>query len=367
MYIPEVVEARFIDLILIKNQSWDSGMSDQPIIIAYYSLAGISVLCSGFVIATLWFYGSLKTSATRLLMMLHVTLICEEVTALPYVYNTVPDLCEAVAFLHFYFGLASIMAIGFLVISYRYHFFLDSIGVNRFIQNWALYTIGIFPMITLLPFSTRAYGTNKGPWCSISGGKEDHTWTFSIFYIWVWLVLFFSLVWMVVTMIQIYKIDKTSGHRLFSTVGMYSMISIVTWIPRTVEQALHFTRGDLNSTEWEYSYIPLYIAGILYTLVFLTEKKALILFDRAFHHDIDERAGSSFSWEGSDLRFTNPSISDEQQSSGGSGMSRRALSMAERSGTKASIRSPLTMSPEGASAFERDQRDSSFVWPSALP
>lgn len=74
------------------------------LIIAYYVLAGLSVLCSIFVILTLAFYGSLKTSATRLLMALHFTLIWEEVTALPYVYNTNNALCEAVAFLHYYFG-----------------------------------------------------------------------------------------------------------------------------------------------------------------------------------------------------------------------------------------------------------------------
>jgi hypothetical protein len=322
-----------------------------PLITAYYVLAGISILCSVFVVATLWFYGSLKTSATRLLMALHITLICEEVTALPYVYNTNNALCESVAFLHYYFALASIVAIGFLVISYRYHFFLDHLGFNKFIHNWSIILVVVFPMITLLPFTTSTYREHDGPWCAVGGGRNDHTWTFAIFYVWVWLILFLSAIWLVITMMQIYKVDRASGNRLFSTVGMYSIISIATWIPRTVEQIVNFSDGSLESNEWEYSYFPMYIAGILYTLVFLTEKKALILFDRALNmdnRDMEERTHSSFSWEGSDFRFTNSSHTDGSHGSSlGSG---RMVSMTERTTTKSMTQSPFVLSSDHPAA-----------------
>jgi hypothetical protein len=327
------------------------------LIIAYYVLAGLSVLCSIFVILTLAFYGSLKTSATRLLMALHFTLIWEEVTALPYVYNTNNALCEAVAFLHYYFGLASIVAIGFLVISYRYHFFLDHLGVNKFIQSWSITIVAVFPMITFLPFITNTYRAHDGPWCAIGGERDDHSWTFAIFYVWVWLILFFSAAWLIITMAQIYKVDRASGHRLFSTVGMYSVISIATWIPRTVVQIANFSDGTLESNEWEYSYFPLYVAGILYTLVFLTEKKALILFDRALNmdnRDMEERTHSSFSWEGSDFRFTNSEHTDGSHGSHGShGSSRgsgRMVSMTERTTTRSMTQSPFVLTSDPPAA-----------------
>lgn len=113
------------------------------------------------------------------------------------------------------------------------------------------------------------------------------------------------------TMVELFNIDRTMGRKMFSTVGMYAIISIVTWIPRTTAQIINYQRGQLTTQQWVYSYIPLFAAGVLYTMVFLTEKKALILFDRAVHTDagIDtqngrERGLSSFSWEGSDFRFT---------------------------------------------------------------
>lgn len=319
-----------------------------PVLIWYYALAGLSVLCSIFVVVTLLFHGSLRTSATRLLVALHLTLICEELTALPYVYNGDRDLCTTVAFFHYYFALASIVAIGFLVISYRYHFFLDPLGISKFIQQWSLYLVVVLPMITFLPFSTNTYEAHEGPWCAIGGHRDDHSWTFGVFYVWVWLILFCSAIWLAITMVQIYKVDKLSGRRLFSTVGMYSIISIVTWIPRTVEQVINFTSGTLNSEEWIISYIPLYIAGFLYTLVFLTEKKALILFDRAFHMDhreFDERTQSTFSWEGSDFRFTNSSHADGSHGSHGSSLGR--ISMADR--MTASGKGNMTVSPLGHS------------------
>ena len=286
-------------------------MSDRPVVIGFYVLAGVSVLCSIFVVSTLWFHGSLKTNATRLLLALHVALICEDISALPYVYNTNHGLCEAIAFLHFYFGLASIVAIGFLVISYRYHFFTETVWLSTFISKWAVPLVILIPLITLLPFASNSYDSKDSPWCSVSGKQNDHTWAFAVFYAWVWAILGSSTISLTYTMLEIYSIDHTVGRKLFSTVGMYAIISIVTWIPRTAAQVINYRKGQLSFDQWLYSYIPLFGAGILYTLVFLTEKKSLILFDRAARADAGieaqnsrDRGMSTFSWEGSDFRFT---------------------------------------------------------------
>lgn len=347
------------------QQDQHIGMSDQPIVIGYYVLGGVSVLCSVFVVATLWFHGSLKTNATRLLLALHLSLICEDISALPYVYNTVDGLCEAVAFLHFYFGLASIVAIGFLVISYRYHFFTETVWMSSFIKKWAIPLVVIIPLVTLLPFASHSYDSHDSPWCAVSGKKNDHTWAFGVFYAWVWIILGSSTVSLIYTMVEIYNIDPTIGRKMFSTVGMYAIISIVTWIPRTTAQIINYRRGQLTTQQWLYSYIPLFAAGILYTMVFLTEKKALILFDRAVHTDaaIDVQNGrdrgmsgmSSFSWEGSDFRFTSTgrgmSILRNSWRQSGSGASQSgALRFSTATGSTGPIRnSMVTSGHHGAS------------------
>lgn len=316
-----------------------------PSIIVYYIVAGISLLCSLFVVLTLGLYGSLKTSATRLILALQIALICEEVSALPFVYNTNENLCESVAFLHFYFGLANMVAIGFLVISYRYHFFPDAHGVNKFIEIWALYVVVLFPLITLLPFADESYDTHDGPWCTLSGKRNEHTWAFGVFFIWVWAILALCTIWLSYTMYEIYTLDRASAKRLFSTVGMYCIISIVTWAPRTAAQVLNFEHGELTNAEWMYSYFPLYIAGILYTFVFLTEKKALILFDRAFQHDgnFEERCNSSFSWEGSLLTFSEMSF--DHNDSRGSRLDSRG------SGVSLSDRAQVSKSKSAVAVF----------------
>jgi hypothetical protein len=61
---------------------------------------------------------------------------------------------------------------------------------------------------------------------------------------------------------------------------MYAIISIVAWIPRTAARFANYEHNDVDDMDFLYAYIPVYIAGILYTLVFVREKKSLLLFDR---------------------------------------------------------------------------------------
>jgi hypothetical protein len=258
------------------------------------------------------------------LMLLHISLICEELTALPFVYNSNNDLCTTAAFFHFYVGLSYVVSIALLVVSYRYHFFSDSFGLNAFIQKWTMCIITIFPLITLLPFINRSYANHDGPWCTASSDHGDHDWEVGVFYIWVWLLLACSATFLSLTMYQILKIDPAMGWKVFSTSGTYAAISIFAWIPRTIAQIANYRQARLTTNEWVYSYLPLYSAGILYTLVFLTEKKALMLFDRNFHLEAgcdDGRHGSTFSFEGSDVRF--PSSQSFTGSGTGSGAGTR--------------------------------------------
>lgn len=273
--------------------------------VAYYVVAAVSGACSIFVVATLFTAAKLKTAATQLLLVLHVTLIAEEFTSLPYVFNGDRGVCAAIAFFHYYFGLANAVATGHLVISYRYHFLEDRHGIMKFIEKYSVLTVILFPLITLLPFSTNSYSNDNDVWCTMQMDSEWTTrWAFLVFFLWGWLILLISTGMLTYTMCQVYSIDKEVGLNLFSTTGMYAIISILSWIPRT---AIRFSvkihaAHDLNNMGFLYAYLPFYIAGILYTLVFLREKQALLLFDRLSDWTGDsgvssQDAGASFSWE----------------------------------------------------------------------
>jgi len=280
-------------------------MSIPSPIIAYYVIAIVSFSCSVFVWTTLYIHGALNTIATRLLLLLHASLMWEEVTSLPYVFNYNATICSMNMMFHMYFGLVNIKSIVMLVISYRYHFFEDTYGVNRIINKYYLHIAFIGPMIAVIPYADNSYSRTIGPWCTLASSTYTTGIIVKIFYLWIWLMLVIASICLVITVVQAYRIDRDYCLRFMSRTGMYAIISILCWIPRTATRLDPSKHDIANSTTrlWYYAYLPIYIAGICYTLVFLTEKKALIMFDRdigpSSSNSEDLRDGSSFSWEGS--------------------------------------------------------------------
>lgn len=275
-------------------------MSDQDTFIAYYVIAAVSALSSVFVCLTLWVFASLRTTATQLLLLVHLTLLCEELSSLPYAFNWNDGLCATIAFLHFYAGFANAVSIGLLVISYRYHFIDDTYDITKFIHKYSIQMVAGIPLVTLLPFITNSYMNDNEVWCTMQTNSTiTNAWAFGTFYCWAWLILIISTLVLVVTMYQVFSVDKEIGKKLFSTTGMYAIISILSWVPRTAARFWNVNE-DIDNTAFLYAYFPVYISGILYTIVFMREKKALLLFDRLSDWTgSDLNRSVSFSWEDS--------------------------------------------------------------------
>ena len=267
-------------------------------LIIYYSVAAVAAICSIFVDITLLKYGMLHTPATKLLMALHTLLLVEEFTLLPSVFNRADIICKLIEFLHIYSSLAFTSSVGLLVVSYRYHFFEDSNDVMKNIEKYWLYVIILFPFLVMVPFmmsiitnedSVTAVGSSE--WCTIrTSGTALYMVSFVLYYTCIWGILLFSTVFLSCTMYEVYVVDEMVGMKLMSTTGMYVIISIVSWIPRTCIRMINFSDEDPGSTSWIIAYMPVFISGMLLTLVFLSEKKALLLFDRSV-------AEHQFSWE----------------------------------------------------------------------
>lgn len=271
-------------------------MSDQPIIIAYYVVAATSIASSVIVGLCVLSFGSLKTVVTKLMVLLHVTLLVEEITVLPYIYDDYNDVCTMMAFLHFFSGLSNAVCLAMLVISYRYLFFPDTHRINAMINKYGVYTIALFPCITFLPFSTNTYEDRNKGWCTIDTTETDtNTWAFSVFFGWVWLFLLFSIFMLTVTTYQVFRIDSAMGMKLLNTVGFYGFITIFAWLPRTAIRIQNFHEYDSSQKFQLIAFFPLYISGLLYALLFFTEKKSLQLFEKSTFRDGIGRL--SFSWE----------------------------------------------------------------------
>ena len=327
------------------------------IFIVYYAVAAVSGLCSIFVVATLFTFGSLKTTATQLLLYLHLTLLLEEFTTIPYAFNGNRGICTFIAWLHFYSGYSNAISTGLLVISYRYCFMEDTWNIMKVIHSRSVQFILLVPLVTLLPFITNSYSNDANVWCLMeTNNRATNIWAFSVFYIWAWLILIVSTAVLGYTMYQVYTIDKEVGKKLFSTTGLYAAISIFTWIPRTAARFANFNNEAMDNEGFVWAYFPMYFAGMMFTLVFMREKKALLLFERMSDWTLDldnPSVDASFSWESRNALIDQGSSSmnsngSSQVSSAGS--SEKHIKICTPTNKKRGMYSPLITREEEANS-----------------
>jgi hypothetical protein len=287
------------------------------VIIVYYVIAAISASCSIFVIATLLKYGMWQTSATKLLLALHSVLLMAEITELPLVFNDIAALCQTIEFLHIFFFLASAITIGLLVVSYRFYFFEDTYSVMKMIDKYWLHLIIIIPTLSLIPFCIASINSEdvvsdaNSEWCTINtSGTLLYLVMFIYFYSLIWMILLLSAIVLGYTMYQVYTLDEMVGKQLMNTTGLYSIVSLLSYIPITYVRMSSFSDHNPSSDIWLIAFLPFYSAGILYTMIFLSEKKSLLLFERAITQNRE-----LFSWEISDRVSITSSNSSMLQSS----------------------------------------------------
>ena len=283
-----------------------------PLLICYVIMGAFSIIGSSFVAITLARFGSLKTVFTRLMFLLHVSLIAEEFTIIPFIYDYSIITCTFNEWMHFYSGLMNAVIIMMLVLSYRYLFFEDTYHINWFVQKYGVWFVCLFPLITLLPFSSKEYYRDNREFCTPSISRSNsNLWAIFAFFIWAWLALAVSTVGLADTLFRVYRTDQAMGRKIMSTVGMYNIASIVCWLPRSLFRLSQLTTGHVHEQRGLIfaAYMPVYFAGLMYTLIFFREKKALALFvnytvgaahsetDSLHSRDDSHRGDFSFSWE----------------------------------------------------------------------
>lgn len=274
--------------------------------IAYDVLASISVVASVFVLASLIRLGSFKSSFTMLLVSLHVSLIMEIITILPYAYTSSNSLCTTIGVVHDYFSLMNILVVALLVEAHRSMVLRDFFGSRYLILKYGLYFIILFPMIILLALigdrMTPKPGTTNGPWCALS--FENSTWSLVLYSMWIWIFLCWSILSTLYTGWRISQSDHLLAKKFFSSIGLYVLIAVNSWLPRAIEKAIVYTHPGMTTNHFLSSY-PYVVSGILYAVVYLRERKQLGIFTENTEF-ADNR--SSFSWEHEDLSFLHRSM-----------------------------------------------------------
>jgi hypothetical protein len=286
--------------------------------IIFYILAGFSMTGSIYVIATILRYGSQKSCFTFLLLYFHISMFGQEIVTLPYTYNSVANLCVAMQFFHFYFGLMNIILVGLLVEAHRGTIFDENKETVMFIKNNGIYFFLGIPMITVLPFITSSYDITDDVYgfCTLPY-QLSSAWALGIYYAWVWVILFYCIGVSTYGTIKIYRKDKVLGKMFLSTIGLYTVIAILLWIPRSLERAAQINSKVPNAQSYFTSYFPINISGILCTLIFLRKRKSL----KNFSDGDNDRM--TFLWEKNDLL----DIIGPDQSSRKSSMSTTSISV----------------------------------------
>jgi hypothetical protein len=266
---------------------------------AFFILTGLSMLGSAFVLYSILRYSSRKSCFTILLIWLHSSLFLEELVTLPFIYRGSEGVCLTIQFLHYYTGLMNMLVVFFVVTAHCVTILGDTWNIRLKISNYSGYIIVLFPLISLIPFATNDYQvTNNNPWCAPPHNGENTNWTLGVFYVWIWLLLFVSLIIVFYTFAQLWKTsDRATIRKFFSTVGLYSVLALLSWVPRSIVRMLKRAHSSEDNTPYFVSYMPINLSGLQFFFVFLLEKKSLV----AFEKHAGDFEPESFSWEAHDL------------------------------------------------------------------
>lgn len=269
----------------------DGGWTTAPYM-ALYVIGFISVCCSSFVVHSILRSSPLKITMTRLVLYLHLTLIWEDVVSMPYAFAGNQGLCQSMAFFWTYTSLSRILIVACLVVLYRNFLFEESFptltGIVHRWSEWIVFVLPALPAVT--PFTTNSFG-GDGKWCAIIIGPKSDLMALIALYSWAWILLVWTFYVLMQTLIRVYKVDKEMTSKLVGSVGMYVVVALLSWIPRT-EARLYRSIAHRDYTGFYVDTLVLYCQGLVYCLVFLSSRTSLSKFE-----DFTENVQFKFSEE----------------------------------------------------------------------
>jgi len=258
--------------------SWNE--VEYPLFLFYYIIGVISILGCALVIAYLLRFGKFHTPFTYVVLYLHISLCLEEIVTLPYLFNEIPTICYIAEMLHYY---AVLMNITSVVVIVQIHLcnVIDSMQhyMTR-IEKYGPYCIIGFPCIVFLRLIDPVYQETQYPWCVIHANPFNPL-LFFTYYLWIYLALTLCLIRCLQSAYYIHlRADMYLAWKYFRAIGGYTFIALLAWLPTTITTVLNANPDDDGSTVIRlYSYLPLYISGLCYTLIFFHDKEAIASFE----------------------------------------------------------------------------------------
>jgi len=248
----------------------------------YYVVGCAAIACNTFVISKILYVGY-KTTPSKLLLYLQLTLLAENVCNFPNIYIKYDNFCAFIGFIRTYFGLANIIIIAMIVLHYRSLFSSDNIKIAEFLAKHRERLIFIIPVVSLLPFSTQSYGEVEDMWCSLADGDSaDITWSIIIYYVWLVFFIIFDLFVMVYTTMEVLKSDIALASTLCRSVGVYVIVAVIGWIFHCLSRFHVMSFFNTN--------ILISISSLLYFILFLLEMNSLQRYELETMGDSDQES-----------------------------------------------------------------------------
>ena len=265
--------------------------ADNPYIITILVFASVGICLNLCVLYIFWQYYTIRAVTTKLIGLLHVSILGQLISTLPYVYSGNWFICGLMGFLSFYFSLLNVLITVWLTLTY-FNFMRDNrseieVGIKKYGIKFAI----IFPLITLLPFTTNSYEA-VGDWCTLGLNKTADLWSIFIFFIWIFLALFFCTLMFIYIMYRASRFNTIGlRRRIFRSVGVYILITILGLFPRVIPRLLlllDFKRNngldddtdDHASAESQFGVeFPLCFVGSAYAICFFFNQQFLLAYE----------------------------------------------------------------------------------------
>jgi hypothetical protein len=277
---------------------------DQPQYIIYYVFCCIAIIANVMVLVSLWKIKNSKTCFTFLLYFLHSTSILMSIFSFPYVWKEHHMLCEIIQSFDCYISIMNLLTVAFLVETHRTTVIESLFDIRRIVHQYGYYLLFGPPSIVFFGFATGVYGSVNNAFCLIESDLGAASFL-SLYYLWAWLILIFSTLRTIDTISRIMIFDKKLAKRFFGTIGIYIVVAILTWLPRSL---VRFAQKVNNDDDDQYDnglllsvLIIFEIGAIGYCFIYFREKASIKLFE-AYRTsftgtEINDEDGFLFTWD----------------------------------------------------------------------
>lgn len=244
--------------------------------ICYLLIVSASILSNAAVVAYLLRQWKLSTPYTFIVLHIHVSKLLEGISTLPFIFSYNNGLCYTAEMVHYYSVMMNAFCVSMLVHYYCVSVF-DTFHYSReFIRRYGYYVLICTPLLVLFRFLDERYKRTNEPWCIIHSVITQPLYFFTYFF-WIWLLLVTSVVRVSYATYNVHRRgDAVIAWRFFSTIGFYTMIALLNWIPMNVIAAMRTNADDDESTVDRLSeQFPFYICGVLYAIIFFRDHEKL--------------------------------------------------------------------------------------------